>query len=111
MTDAATLRTLQRFQQQFACNHDKRTGGNDYILCLDCDFSWDYRRMPEPDPHLRVLAGEWLRVNLPALLAQLDEIDRLRAALDKVIRLVREGYGGHILNDALARAQALLEGK
>jgi hypothetical protein len=26
------------------CKHENRAGGNDYVLCLDCGFSWDYRR-------------------------------------------------------------------
>ncbi len=30
--------------KQSDCEHIKRAGGNDYLLCDDCGLMWDYRR-------------------------------------------------------------------
>ena len=30
--------------QRAVCNHSRRTGGNDYLECLECGLMWDYRK-------------------------------------------------------------------
>ncbi len=35
---------LDAIRKMRDCQHDNRTGGNDYILCHDCGLQWDYRR-------------------------------------------------------------------
>lgn len=40
------------------CGHRNRTGGNDYIACLDCGLNWDYRKETPDEVVKRDLLAE-----------------------------------------------------
>lgn len=33
----------ERVQRMIRCTHEHQTGGNDYMECLDCGITWDWR--------------------------------------------------------------------
>lgn len=47
--------------KQAACEHKDCTGGNDYLLCNNCDLMWDYRREKASAALARAIVAETQR--------------------------------------------------
>ena len=71
------------FRGQAACQHDDRTGGNDYLLCNTCGLMWDYQREGPTDALLRNALAEIDR--LTAEVVHLKDT-RNMAAAGRVLR-------------------------
>ena len=51
----AEVERLRAAAKRVTCQHEGRTGGNDYIYCEDCGLAWDYRRTTASEEGLKQL--------------------------------------------------------
>jgi len=58
---------LRELLKQAVCEHKSRTGGNDYLLCNDCDLMWNYCREGPHDALKRQVGAALAAIELEGL--------------------------------------------